>query len=212
MMWFPVWDKHHLTGRNGPVQAEVTHTRHGSAGRDQMLGQRRKTHQSNCREQTDDDLPRLRNQKWHRGRVRCLQARRSLAWEQYSEVHRPSTGRNVHFNDRREPILNHRPITAVEVCLLRIVPLAGVLSAFILCARQIHQRPRITFHSSYQHHGRRQIWRTCGGWTARECAVIVEVGVGAPGWSCPRWRRRFAALSDTRTSLVSVGIMANGGF
>lgn len=209
MMWLPVGDKHPSlvgTGQSSPCWGDPDSSRFRWQRSD--VGAERRI----SREQTDDDLPRLRNQKWHRGRVRCLQARRSLAQEQYSEVDRPSTGRNVHFNDWREPILNRRPITALEVCLLRIVPLAGVLTAFILCARQIHQRPRITFHSSYQHHDRRQIRRTCGGWTARECAVIVEVSVGAPGWSCPRWRRRVAALTDTRTSLVSVGIMANGGF
>lgn len=47
---------------------------------------------TNWRGQTDDNLPWLRNQKWHRGRVRCLQAKRSLTLEQYSGVDCPNQG------------------------------------------------------------------------------------------------------------------------
>lgn len=47
---------------------------------------------TNWRGQTDDNLPWLRNQKWHRGRVRCLQAKRSLTLEQYSGADCPNQG------------------------------------------------------------------------------------------------------------------------
>lgn len=64
-------------------------------------------------EETDDNLPELRNQKRHRGRVRCLQAKTKPCMH-ITFTGRLSNAREMdYFHNRCELILNSNAVRAV---------------------------------------------------------------------------------------------------